>query len=157
MIHTGDTVERGSLRRGLSAPAVFLLAALAVPRVVTHDLGIFEEGSFVNSLLVFAPPAIWLAVVLWRRVPNPFLILSVIGLVYGVMLAVGHQILWVAAYGGDPPSLGGNLEGVLAPALESLVLRTSAFLSGVLTGTFVGALVGGVAWVIEYARRGIEK
>ena len=58
---------------GLPVPIVVLLAALAVPRVVTHDLGVFPEGSPVNSLLVFLPPAIWLAVVLGLRTPSPFL------------------------------------------------------------------------------------
>src|SRR4028119_997005 len=81
---------------GLPVPIVVLLAALAVPRVVTHDLGVFPEGSPVNSLLVFVPPAIWLAVVLWLRSPRPFLTLAAVGLAYGVMLAVGHQLLLAA-------------------------------------------------------------
>jgi hypothetical protein len=59
------------------------------------------------------------------------------------MLAVGHQLLWTAAYGGDPPRLGGNLGGALAPGLESAVLHAVAFLSSLVTGTLVGALVGG--------------
>jgi len=138
---------------GLPVPIVVLLAALAVPRVVTHDLGVFPEGSLANSLLVFVPPAIWLAVVLGLRAPHPFLTLAAVGLAYGVMLAFGHQLLWVAAYDGDPPSLGGNLEGALAPGLESAVLRASAFLSSVVTGTVVGALVGAVAWAIARLRR----
>ena len=138
---------------GLPVPIVVLLAALAVPRVVTHDLGVFPEGSLANSLLVFVPPAIWLAVVLGLRAPRPFLTLAAVGEAYGVMLAVGHQLLWVAAFGGDPPSLGGNLEGALAPGLESAVLRASAFLSSVVTGTVVGALVGAVAWAIARLRR----
>jgi hypothetical protein len=54
---------------GLFVPIVVLLAARAVPRVVTHDLGVFPEGSIVNSLLVFLPPAIWLDVVLGLRTP----------------------------------------------------------------------------------------
>ena len=138
---------------GLPVPLVVLLAALAVPRVVTHDLGVFPEGSLVNWLLVFVPPAVWLAVVLGLRAPRPFLTLAAVGLAYGVMLAVGHQLLWVAAYGGDPPSLGGNLGGALAPGLESAVLRASAFFSSVVTGTLVGALVGAVAWAIARPRR----
>jgi hypothetical protein len=138
---------------GLPVPIVVLLAALAVPRVVTHDLGVFPEGSPINSLLVFVPPAIWLAVVLWLRAPRPFLTLAAVGLAYGVMLAVGHQLIWAAAYGGDPPSLGGNLEGALGPGVESAVLRASAFLSSLVTGTLVGALVGAVAWAIARLRR----
>ncbi len=104
-------------------------------------------------MLVFAPPAIWLIVVLGLRAPRPFLALAAVGLAYGVMLAVSHELLWVAAYDGDPPSLDGNLEGALAPGLESAVLRASAFLSSLVTGTLVGALVGAVAWAIARLRR----
>ncbi len=103
-------------RIGLSAPAIILLATIAAIRVSLHDLGIAPDGSVVAGLLVFVPLAVWLAVVLRRRVPNPFLALTAVGVAYGVMLAVIHQMLWAAAYDGNPPRLGGNLEGVLAPA-----------------------------------------
>ena len=99
----------------LSISAIILLAALAAIRVPLHDLGIVSEGSFVNSLLVFVPLAIWMIVVLRQRVPNPFLALTAVGVAYGVMLAVIHQLLWTAAYDGSPPSLGGNLERVCSP------------------------------------------
>jgi hypothetical protein len=155
MIHAKNTVEGTALRRklGLPLPVIILLAALAALRVVPHDLGIISEGSVVAWLLVFVPLAIWLIVVLRRRVPNPFLTLVLIGLAYGVMLAVGHQLLWEAAWDGNMPSLGGNLEGVLAPGLEAIVFRVSAFFSSLVTGTLVGAVAGAVAWLIERAGR----
>ncbi len=138
---------------GLPVPVIVVLAALAVPRVFTHDLGTFPEGSFANWLLVFVPPAVRLVVVLWRRVPNPFLTLTVIGVAYGVMLALGHQVLWEARWDGGPPRLGGNLEGVLDPGLESALFRVFAFFSSLVTGTLVGAIVGLVASAIKRARR----
>lgn len=46
---------------GVSWPVIFLLAALGVPRVVAHDLGLV--GPVGNALLVFTPVAVWLAVV----------------------------------------------------------------------------------------------
>ena len=138
---------------GLSVSAIILLAAIAAIRVPLHDLGVVSEGSVAAWLLVFVPLAIWLIVVLRRRVPNPFLILTAVGVAYGVMLALIHQLLWVAAYDGNPPSLGGNLEGVLAPGVEAVVFRVSAFFSSLMTGTVLGAIVGAIAWVIERARR----
>jgi hypothetical protein len=155
MIRAENTVEETTSRRklGLSLRAIILLAAIAAIRVPLHDLGIISEGSFANSLLVFAPLAIWLVVVLWRRVPNPFLALTAVGLAYGVMLAIVHQLLWVAAYDGSTLRLGGNLEGVLSPGLEAIVFRTSAFFSSLVTGTVLGAIVGAIAWVIERVRR----
>jgi hypothetical protein len=56
---------------GLSVSAIILLAAIAAIRVPLHDLGIAQEGSVAAGLLVFVPLAIWLIVVLQRRVPNP--------------------------------------------------------------------------------------
>ena len=156
MIHATHTTAEGAAPRrglGLSLPMVVLLAAIAAVRVPLHDLGIVEEGSAAAWLLVFVPLAIWVAVALRRRVPNPLLTLTVVGFAYAVMLAVIHQLFWEAAFGGDMPSLGGNLEGVLAPGLEAVVFRASAFFSSLVTGTMVGAVTGAVAWAIARLRR----
>ena len=138
---------------GLSSAMVILLAAIAAIRVPLHDLGLIQEGSAAAALLVFVPLAVWVGVVLRRRVPNPLLTLTAVGLAYGVMLAVIHQLLWGAAFGGEPPSLGGNLEGLLDPGAEAAVFRVSAFFSSLVTGTMVGAAAGAVAWAIARLRR----
>ena len=130
---------------GLSFPVLLLLALIAVPRVVLHDLGLIREGTFVNALFVFVPPLVWIAVVLWRRVPNPFLTLLVVGLLYGVALMLGHQLLWTVAHEGDPPTLGGNLAD-LSPVVQQVIIRVFAALSSLVTGTVVGAACGLVAW-----------
>lgn len=129
---------------GFSWPVLIGLAALAVPRVVLHDLGLIEEGSFVNGLLVFVPPACWIAAVLWKRPHRPFATVVVIGAIYGVFLALGHQLLWDTAFGGAPPALGGELAGT-DPAVQETTLRTVAAISSVVTGTLVGAVTGAVA------------
>ncbi|NRQ33065.1 hypothetical protein HII36_14620 [Nonomuraea sp. NN258] len=134
-------------RLGLSAWAILGLAALGVPRVVAHDLRL--AGPAVNALLVFVPIAVWAAVVLWRRVPNPFLTLLAVGAVHGVLLGVTHQLLWDASFGGEPPRLGGTLAGALSPAAEGLLLRGFALLSSLATGLGTGAAVGAAAWVIS--------
>ena len=157
MIHARHTSaeSQAAPRRGigLSLPMVVLLAAIAAIRVPLHDLGLVQEGSAVAGLLVFVPLAVWVGVVLQRQVPNPLLTLTVVGFAYAVMLAIIHQLFWGAAFGGDPPSLGGNLEGVLAPGVEATVFRVSAFFSSLVTGTIVGALTGVVAWAISRLSR----
>ncbi|MDN5917502.1 MAG: hypothetical protein L0I76_20800 [Pseudonocardia sp.] len=130
-------------RLGLSPGAIVALALLGVPRVVAHDLG--PVGGVTNALLVFVPIAVWLGVVVWRQVPSPFRTLLVVGLVYGVLVGMTHQLLWPWAFE-TPPRLGGNLAGALSPMAESVVLRLFAFGSSVLTGLGVGALVGVVGW-----------
>jgi len=133
----------GARTLGFSWPVLVALAALAAPRVVLHDLGVIEEGSFVNGLFVFVPLACWVAAVVWRRPARPFTTVVVIGALYGVFLAVGHQLLWDAAFGGVPPTLGG-----LDPGTAEAILRTETVVVGLLTGTLVGVITGGVALVI---------
>lgn len=135
---------------GLSLPALVLLALIAAPRVVLHDLGLIQEGTFVNALFVFVPPLVWIAVVLWRRVPDPFRTLLVVGVLYGVVLMLGHQLLWTVAHEGDPPTLGGDLAD-LSPLVQQVVIRVFAALSGLVTGAVVGAVCGLVAWGVSKA------
>lgn len=129
---------------GFSWPALIGLAALAAPRVVLHDVGLIEEGTFVNGLSVFVPPLCWIAAVLWRRPPHPFLTTVVVGSLYAVFLAAGHQLLWEESPDTTAPALGGNLAG-LDPTAQQGILRTAAAVSSLVTGTVVGAVTGGVA------------
>ncbi|MDG6108715.1 hypothetical protein Daura_30430 [Dactylosporangium aurantiacum] len=129
---------------GFSWPVLAGLAALAVPRLVLHDLDVIHEGSLVNGLLVFLPPLCWIAAVLWRRPARPFLTVLVIGVLYGVFLAAGHQLLWDTAFGGATPTLGGNLADV-DPAVQRGLMRGAAVVSSLVTGTLVGAVTGAVA------------
>lgn len=152
------TSTRPPLRTTLGLPllAIVGLALLAAPRVPLHDLGVIEEGSFVNSLFVFLPPLVWIAVAVLKRVPNPLLTLLAIGLCYGILLALGHQILWAESFGDDPPELGGNLSD-LDPTLEAVIIRSFAAVSSIFTGLIVGAISGLVAWglstVLQRSRR----
>ncbi|BCJ66257.1 hypothetical protein [Polymorphospora rubra] len=130
---------------GLPLLAAISLALLGTPRVVLHDLDLIQEGTFVNALFVFVPPVVWIAVVLWKRVPNPFITLLVVGLFYGVFLALGHQLLWNVSFADNPPALGGNLSD-LDPTAQSAILRTFAAISSVFTGVIVGAITGLIAW-----------
>ncbi|BCJ73600.1 hypothetical protein CS0771_31440 [Catellatospora sp. IY07-71] len=129
---------------GFSRPVLVGLAVLAAPRVVLHDLDLVQEGTFVNALLVFVPLVCWIAAVLWRRPPRPFLTLVVVGAIYGVFLATGHQLLWSASFDGAGPGLGGNLAEV-DPAVQEVMLRTAAVLSSLVTGVVVGVVTGAVA------------
>ncbi|WP_051426090.1 hypothetical protein [Jiangella gansuensis] len=141
--HQQATASRRSL--GLPLVAVVALALLAAPRVVLHDLDIIEEGTPLNAVFVFLPPLVWIAVVLVKRVPNPFLTILAVGACYGIVLALGHQLLWDANYGDDPPQLGGNLAD-LDPAVEAVIIRGFAVVSSVFTGVIVGAITGLIAW-----------
>ncbi|MET7832076.1 hypothetical protein ABZS44_04545 [Micromonospora sediminicola] len=125
---------------GFSWPALVGLAALAAPRVALHDLDVVPEGTVVAALLAVGPPLVWVAVVLWRRPPRPFLTLVVVGALYGVFLAVGHQVFWDPSLGMDAPGLAG-----VDPGMREAVLRGAAVMSSLATGTLVGVVTGGVS------------
>ncbi len=125
--------------------AIIGLALLAAPRVILHDLDMIHEGTAINALFVFLPPVVWIVVVLAARVPNPFVTILAIGVCYGILLALGHQLMWDVHVGDNPPRLGGNLSG-LAPTVQAVLFRSFAALSSLVTGTVVGAVTGLVAW-----------
>ncbi|MEU4689547.1 hypothetical protein [Actinoplanes sp. NPDC023714] len=104
------------------------LGLLAVPRAVLHDLDLVHEGTAVNAALVFVPLLIWILVAVLRA-GNPFLTLLAAGGVYGVCLAVVHNVFWSPA-----------------PGAGELLLRVAMTVSSLFTGVAVGALCGVIAW-----------
>ena len=113
-----------------------------------HDLGVVAEGAAVNSLLVFVPLVIWIVVAV-RVAGNPFLALLSTGGVYALGLAVVHNIFWGRSGEGDPPRLGGNLEGRLPAGPEEVLMRGATTLSSLFTGLAVGAVCGSLAWAVS--------
>ena len=137
-------------RLGLSLPAILLLAALCIPRIVVHDLEL--AGSLVHAVLTVGPPIVWIVVALTARVPRPLLTLTVVGLVYGVLLAAGHQLFWSEIFDGDPPRLGGNLAD--SPDwVHEAVMRGATVVSSLVTGTLVGVVSGLIATGLARLRR----
>ena len=131
---------------GLPLLALVALAALALPRVILHDLHVIDEPDPLNWILVFAPVAIWVAVAVAKKVPNPFLTVLVIGAFYGVMLVVTHQLLWDIAFEGSPPALGNSGIATAIPRLASIP-------GSLFTGALVGAVGGLIAWGLQAAIR----
>ncbi|MBX4151923.1 MULTISPECIES: hypothetical protein [Paenibacillus] len=134
---------------GLSMFTIMLLALLGVPRVIAHDLQWVDPHGFINRLLVFIPPIVWILYVLGKRhsVKHPFVPLMVIGAVYGLLLGITHQLLWNVTFE-TPPALGGNLADLPATA-GSFLTRAFAFISSVVTGTVVGIISGIVATMLH--------
>jgi hypothetical protein len=111
-------------------PLAIGLGLLAAPRAVLHDLDLVHERTWLNALLVFVPLLIWVVVAVVRAT-GPFRLLLGAGAVYGVCLAVIHNLLW-------------NGEASVPEPLA----RVAMTLSSLTTGLLVGALCGGVAWLI---------
>ncbi|WP_040979387.1 hypothetical protein [Oceanobacillus jeddahense] len=136
---------------GVPVLTLIVLSLLGVPRVILHDLSIIEEGSTVNSLLVFIPIIIWLAYIVLKNVNKPFLSLLLTGFFYGIFLAIVHQILWNVAMD-TSIQLGGNFSN-LPQAVSNIIVRTFAFFSGVTTGIVVGAITGAVGSLLNFVKK----
>ena len=139
-------------RLGLPVWQVAALAALAMPRVFLHDMGVSVPGP-VQALLVFGPPLVWLTVAVVRRIPSPLVTLLVIGGLYGVGLAVVHNLFWSGVFGDRPPQLGGNLAGQLSPGTQEVVFRIATSASSLLTGLVVGLISGLLAVLVRRLRQ----
>jgi hypothetical protein len=144
--------ERRSYALGVGLPWVLLvvLAALGVPRVVLHDLHV-SDGFLVSGVLAVAPPILWVVVVRRRRARNPVWTCVATGGLFGLLLAVTHQLLWNEAFEDEAPRLGGNLAD-LGEGAQEAVLRVGAFLSSTVVGLVVGALCGLVVWWLDRER-----
>ncbi len=117
-----------------------------------HDLKLISFDDPLYKVLAITPFVIWLALALVRKSTRPFYDFIVLGITYGVLLSLTHQILWEASWAGNPPRIGGNLAGAVSPALESVVLRTFAFISSIMTGLVTGITFGLIALSVSKLR-----
>jgi hypothetical protein len=133
-------------QRALGLPVIALigLAAIALPRAILHDLHIISDSGPLTWILALGPVAVWVAVAVTKRVPKPFLTVLVIGIFYGIMLVITHQLLWDYAYEGDPPTLGNS-------SMAAVIPRLFAVPSGLFAGALTGAVGGLIAWGIQAA------
>ncbi|MEV4281313.1 hypothetical protein [Actinoplanes xinjiangensis] len=115
-------------------PLMIVLGLLAAPRAVLHDLGLVHEGTGLNALLVFVPLLMWVVAAVTHS-SSPVRLLIGAGAVYGICLAVIHNALW-------------NGEATVAEPLA----RAGMTLSSLVTGLTVGAICGGVAWLLTRRR-----
>ncbi len=120
---------------GLSVLSLIGLAALGLPRVILHDLHIIDEAHPASWILSLGPVAVWVAVAVVKKVPNPFLTVLTIGLIFAVMLTITHQLLWSSLFN-DPET---------ADSIPRLAQLPGALFAGLLLGG-VGGLV---AWAIR--------
>ncbi|HEY8815851.1 MAG TPA: hypothetical protein VIP57_12205 [Candidatus Dormibacteraeota bacterium] len=127
---------------GLPLVQIILLAALTLPRVVVHDLRLIAIDAPAYTALAVIPLLVWLLVAIFRKSQRPLLDFVVLGLAYGLLLGLTHQVLWDASWGDDIPHIGGNLAGTFSPFAENLILRAFAVASSMVTGLAFGLAFG---------------
>jgi hypothetical protein len=133
---------------------VIMLAIIMIPRVVLHDLRVIPLDSVWYKIAAVGPLVAWLGFAVFGRTRRPFYNFLLVGLCFGLLLGVTHQLLWTASWGTNPPHLGGNLAGTMSPIVEELVLRAAAFVSSLGTGLIFGMAFGLIAVAASKLRRG---
>lgn len=144
--HPSYATSRQGRSLGLPLWAIVGLALISVPRIFAHDLGL--DSGPIPAVLTIGPIVIWIAAVLWARVPSPVVTLLVVGAVYGIALGIVHNLLWDEVFGDDPPGLG-NLDA----DLSEVPLRIATAVSSFFTGVMVGLLSGVVATLVRNLSR----
>lgn len=139
-------------------PLWFLLglASIGLPRVIAHDMKWLEPGSLVEALFALIPALIWIVVVCWKTksASQAFYWLLSVGLGYGLLLAITHQIFWSITFT-HPPTLGGNLAEI--PILSWFIPRVFGVMSSLLTGSVMGLLLGSIGALINRFRNGMKR
>lgn len=133
---------------------VVALTLLMVPRTLLSDLGLITEGTLLYYFFALLPFVIWLAVAVLRPAKKPFMDFLVLGILYGLTLAVVHQLLWnvSASIGHHPPQAALELGAAVNPALQELVVRWYTVAVSLLIGTGSGAAIGLVAATARFVR-----
>ncbi|MFC0680088.1 hypothetical protein ACFFGH_19815 [Lysobacter korlensis] len=124
---------------GLPFLALLGLAALGLPRVVLHDLGIIDESHPLSWVFALGALAATVAAALIAKVPSPFLTVLAVGSIFGVMLVITHQLFWDVKYGGNPPVVAGS----------EVIPQIAAAASGLFTGVIMGVVGGLLAWGLQ--------
>jgi len=138
MMHNPEPVHSAVKKRrplGLSVLSLIALAALGVPRVILHDLHIIDEAHPASWILSLGPVAVWVAVAVVKKVPNPFLTVLTIGLIFAVMLSITHQLLWSSLFE--------------SPGTAEAISRLSPIPGGLFAGLLLGGAGGLAAWGIR--------
>lgn len=131
------------------------VVALGVPRTVLADLGIIApESSWIYYVLALGPFVAWLAVALFRRSGSPVVDHLVAGTLYGLSLAIVHEVLWAAgaSLGQHPTQAALALAERFDPPARDLVLHGYSVLVAMMIGLGVGLTAAGVAVVANRVR-----
>jgi len=144
---------RNLFKTDLPFNIIFILAALAVPRVIIHDLHLADLNSVPYKALATVPYLIWLAVAIGHKSGTPLKDFLMIGGTFGALLAATHQLLWDSAIKTADIDMSVSLD----PSAEQLVLRTAAIISSLLTGLIIGGFFGCIAWLANAIRKKLKR
>jgi hypothetical protein len=141
--------HRWNFKTDIPLTILFLLAFLSMPRVVLHDLKLMPFDSFFYLFTAIAPLLVYLAIAIFRDNKRPIYDFFILGVFYGVLLALVHLLLWDVAGSGHGLAFGDNLTGVMDPSAEALAFKVAVAHSSVFTGVGIGLILGLISKVAQ--------
>lgn len=121
--------------RDLSVGTAAVLAVLALIRPALSVTGVsYVFRPWTSVLLTVVIAAVWIRIVLARRVPEPFFTLVVAGVLHGVLIIVLRAITQVFSTAGEASSL-------------SMVDAMGLIVMNLLWGAMLGLLATGILWL----------
>jgi len=132
------------------------LVALGLPRTFLEDLDIVApESGLLYFFLALTPFAVWLVVAVVRQSRKPFMDFLVLGVLYGLSLAVVHQALWnvASSLGHRPPDGAVSFAEQFSPDWYELALRGYTVGIALMIGIGTGLVAALVAVVAQKWRR----
>jgi hypothetical protein len=124
---------------GLTWTAVITLALLGIPRVVVQDFRLIENQPYLNALLSLAPGAIWVYYLLHKKIAHTLNTMLAVGLAYGAMAGIVHQLAWSGLWGDAQTSV-----------FASIIPRFYNLISSLVSGLVIGATLGVAALFLKY-------
>ena len=145
--HARNGDKTTDLRTGTRWGLVAILAALGLVRPLLSIAGAYDEGlgpwgPVVVTALV---AALWVGIVVVKRVPNPLLTLLAAGVSYGLLAILLQQTAW-HLFLGAPPEEAPSSAPILVVSWVSIVVTNAIW------GAFLGLVALGLRRLT--ARRG---
>lgn len=112
------------------------LAALSIVRTLMHVHKIYDTYPQAEGAAWLVTAAVWLGVVIGRKMPNPFDTLFITGALSGVFSAIVQQAYWVRFWTDVP------IAETVPVEILSTPVRAMAVASTVILGAAWGAMLG---------------
>ncbi|TDD74296.1 hypothetical protein E1293_29735 [Actinomadura darangshiensis] len=131
------------------------LVAIALPRTILADLDVVQpESGLLYYFLALTPFVVWLGVAVLRATRKPITDFLVLGALYGLSLAVVHQVLWDAGAGlGHEPSAGAvSFADDFGSGFHELALRGYTIMIAMMIGVGSGLVAAIVAFAAKPVR-----
>jgi hypothetical protein len=133
---------------------VATLVLLMLPRTLLNELGVVTEGTLPYYFLALTPFAIWLAVAVLRPTRKPMADFLMLGLLFGLLLAVVHQSMWNTgnAVTQQAPQIAIDIASNVDPGARELVTRLVSIGISLVIGLGSGMVIGAIAKVAALTR-----